>query len=196
MESNFFSGNTYFIDEKVNMFKFENAYRVYDGDGQQLGNINQKLTGGQKALRLVLNKKMLPFLLEIRDAQGQLQATISRGWTFFMSKITIADANGTPVGQIKQKFTLLKPAFNIVDMAGIPLGYIKGDFVAWDFKITDAKNQPIGVVNKKWAGALKELFTSADKYHVHISGALEDTKTRIAIISAAVTIDMVLKENK
>ena len=65
----FFETNTFFIDEKVGFFKFANAYKVYDTQGE-IGLIQQKLTGGQKALRLLLKKPMLPFKLEITDLQA------------------------------------------------------------------------------------------------------------------------------
>ena len=109
----FFDSNSYFIDEKVNFLKFENTYKVFNDKGNEIGSVRQKLTAGQKFLRLVLNKAMLPFSLEIRDLNGILQASVSRGWTFFMSKITIDDANGNNIGSIKQKFKLLKPTFKI-----------------------------------------------------------------------------------
>lgn len=196
MESNFFNSNSYFIDEKVNMFKFENAYQVYNEKGELTGAVKQKLTFGQKMLRIVLNKSMLPFLLEIRNDKDRLEATISRGWTFWMSKIVIADAHERPIGIIKQKFKLFKPKFTILDMNEKELAQITGDWKAWDFTIKDSTETTIGVINKKWAGAIKEIFTTADKYNVSINGEIEDKNTRIAIISAAITIDMVLKEQK
>lgn len=194
--SNFFDSNTYFIDEKVNMFKFENAYKVYGESGELIGAINQKLTTGQKLLRLVLNKKMLPFLLEIRNANNDLEGTISRGWTFLTSKIMIADPQGNPIGVIKQKFTLLKPKFTIFTSSEVQLAEISGDWKAWNFVIKDANQAPIGAISKKWAGAVKELFTTADKYNVTISGDVSDKKSKAVIVSAAITIDMVLKESK
>ena len=42
----FFVGNEYFIDEKVNLLKFENEYKVYDGNGQQIGSVIQKISLG------------------------------------------------------------------------------------------------------------------------------------------------------
>ena len=89
MSSTFFESNDYFIDENVNLFKFENTYKVYNDKGEDVGTINQKLTTGQKILRLFLKKPMLPFLLEIRNSQHQLEASITRGWTFFLSKIDL-----------------------------------------------------------------------------------------------------------
>jgi len=196
MSSNFFDANSFFIDEKVNLFKFENQYNVFNDKGENVGAIKQKLTTGQKALRLLLKKPMLPFLLEIHNAQGGVEATISRGWTFWMSKITIADANGTVLGTIKQKFKFFKPTFQIFNPAEVLIAEITGDWKAWNFTIQDAKGAQIGVISKKWAGALKEIFTTADKYNVMISPDYLDRESKIAILAGAITIDMVLKESK
>jgi uncharacterized protein YxjI len=192
----FFDANNFFIDEKVNFFQFENSYKIFNEQGVQIGNVKQKLTAGQKFLRLLLNKAMLPFKLEIKDNSDKVLATVSRGWTFFMSKIIIADSYGNNIGSIQQKFKFFKPKFTILNELNLPIAEINGDWKAWDFKITDANQSEIGTISKKWAGAVQEIFTSADKYNVSINGSFKDEKTRIAIISGAITIDMVLKESK
>jgi uncharacterized protein YxjI len=196
MNSHFFDANNYFIDEKVNFFKFENSYKVYNGQGEQVGVINQKLTTGQKILRLFLKKPMLPFLLEIKDINDNVQATISRGWTFFLSKITVTNAEGSVVGIIRQKFKLFKPTFKIYSASEELLAEISGDWTAWNFTIQDPSNNQIGTITKKWAGAMQEIFTSADKYNVHIDANFSSMENKIAILAGAITIDMVLKESK
>lgn len=196
MKYNFFDSDNYFIDEKVNFLKFENCYNVYNDTGDNIGAIKQKLNIGDKILRLVLNKAMLPFHLEIYNSQDVLESSISRGWTFFMSKISIKDANDNIVGNIQQKFNLFKPTFKIFDASGKYIAEITGDWKAWNFVINDSSNVKIGTISKKWAGAMKELFTSADKYNVTIDSGFSNKENKIAILSGAITIDMVLKESK
>lgn len=192
----FFQSNDYFIDEKVNLFKFENCYRVYNEKGEIIGSINQKLSVSQKLLRLILNKAMLPFRLEIRDSNETLQTSINRGWTFFMSKITIQDAENQSIGIINQKFKLFKPTFQIADTSGQHIAEISGDWKGWNFLIKNSSSAQIGTISKKWAGAMKEIFTTADKYNVHIDTQLTSNLVKAIIISSAITIDMVLKERK
>lgn len=192
----FFDTNSYFIDQKVNFFKFESAYKVFNETGVEIGAVKQKLSGFHKFLRLVLNKAMLPFHLEIRDMNDEVQASISRGWTFLMSKITITDASGNNIGSIKQKFKLFKPTFKIFSSDEQLVAVIKGDWKAWNFEIKNAEDKPIGTISKKWAGAVKELFTTADKYNVTINPDFAHDASKIAVISSAITIDMVLKESK
>jgi uncharacterized protein YxjI len=196
MSNQFFDYNSYFIDEKVNFFKFENCYKVYNDQGEPVGMINQKLSGGQKLLRLLLNKAMLPFLLEIKDVNDNVVATITRDWTFFLSKITVTNANGVVVGIIRQKFKLFKPTFKIYNTSEELIAEISGDWKAWNFKIQDASNNQIGTINKKWAGAMQEIFTSADKYNVNINTDFSSMENKVAILAGAITIDMVLKESK
>jgi uncharacterized protein YxjI len=191
----FFEKNTFFIDEKIGFFKFTNAYKVYDEFGE-IGLITQKLTGAQKFLRLLLNKAMLPFHLEIIDLNGDTLVSIKRGWTFWMSKITLIDSNGDLLGSIKQKFAIMKPTFKIFDETEIEIASITGDWKGWNFKILDNSNNQIGTISKKWNGILKEAFTTADKYVVDIVPEYAEDKKKIAIVSCAVTIDMVLKESK
>jgi hypothetical protein len=99
MKSKFFDANSFFIDEKVNFLKFENSYKIYNEKAEQIGMIRQKLTFGQKMLRLIISKAILPFTFEIRNNDEQLEATISRGWTILMSKIVIHDASDKHIGR-------------------------------------------------------------------------------------------------
>jgi uncharacterized protein YxjI len=196
MNSHFFESNNYFIDEKINFFKFENSYKVYNGQGEQVGMISQKLTPGQKILRLLVKKTKLPFSFEIKDMHENVEATISRGWTLFLSKITVTDGDGIVVGIIRQKFKLIKPTFKIYSASEELLAEISGDWKAWNFVIQDASNNQIGTVTKKWAGAMQEIFTSADKYNVCMDANFSSLSNKIAVLAGAITIDMVLKESK
>lgn len=194
----FFEGNEYFIDEKVNFFKFENSYRVYNEHGEQRGNIVQKMSGGAKALRFFWRKgkAMFPFTLEVLDMNGDLLVTISRGWTFWTSKIGITGANGEALGTIRQKFRFFKPTFRIFSPQEEQLAEITGDWKAWNFSITGRQGEPIGTITKKWAGAMREIFTTADKYYVSILPQVAEDSQKIAIVATAITIDMVLKESR
>jgi uncharacterized protein YxjI len=193
----FFLGDEYFIDEKVNFLKFGNEYRVYNEQGAQVGIIKQHVGGWHKVLRLLIHKAMMPFKLEITDINGVLQATISRGWTFWMSKITVTDANGVDVGIITQKFKFFKPTFVINHpITGANIAKITGDWKAWNFTILNNTGVEMGKISKKWAGAMKEIFTTADKYNVSIDPNYAESNDKVAIVATAITIDMVLKEAK
>ena len=192
----FFEGNEYFIDEKVQFLKFHNEYKIFDPMGLQIGAVTQHVSGWHKFLRLFLKKAMFPFHLELTDVNGKVLAGIHRGWTFWMSRITIKDGNGEITGYIKQKFRFLKPRFRIFDANDMQIAEINGDWKAWAFNITDQNGMQIGSINKKWSGIAKEFFTSADKYHVTIAPEYAEDRNKMNIVVTAITIDMVLKESQ
>jgi uncharacterized protein YxjI len=196
MQTNFFENQSYFIDEKVNFFKFENSYQIFNDKGENIGAVNQKLSFGQKILRLFINKQALPFYIEINDTNGRLVSSLSRGFTLGMSKIVVKNEHGQMVGSIKQKFKLFKPTFHIFNAQEAQIAEINGDWKGWDFKIIDQHNNQIGTISKKWGGALKEIFTSADKYNVSFDQNYTDTQNKMLMVSAAITIDMVHNERK
>lgn len=193
MKSNFFDTNSYFIDEKVNYFKFENCYQIFNEKGENIGTIAQKIPTLHKILSLIINKGIFPFHLEIRNSNDELQASISRGWTFLMSKIVICDQNGIQTGTIQQKFKLFTPTYKIFNNSDVQIAEITGDFRAWDFVIKDINSIQIGTISKKWAGVMKELFTTADKYNVSIDSSYSNNENKINILASAITIDMVMK---
>ena len=188
--------NDFLIDEKVGMFKFENQYKIFNDEGHQLGRVQQRMTLGQKFLRMIISPAALPFKIEIYDEKDAMILKVSRGWTFWMSKITIEDAQGMVLGYVKQKFKLFTPKFEVLDSQNMLLAELKGDWKAWDFQLKNSQGQTLATINKKWNGAMKELFTTADKYRVSIDGNLVNDTLKKIILSSAITIDMVLKERK
>ena len=195
-KTDFFNGHDYFIDEEIHFFKFGNVYNIFNETGENIGAVKQTVSFGQKLLILLIGKPVLPFKLEIVNNDDELQATISRGWTFLMSKISVSDPDGNELAYIQQKYKLFKPTFRILDTSGQLIAEIKGDWKAWAFQIKDTNDTEIGTINKKWAGAMREIFTHADKYNVHINPDYTQSKHKVAILSAAITIDMVLKNQK
>lgn len=192
----FFENSEFFIDEKVHFIKMSNEYKVYNKNGEQIGMVKQMLSGGQTALRLILNKAMLPFVLNINDHNGNTLIVIKRGWTWWTSKITIQEPSGRVLGYIKQKMRFFKPLFKVLSPDMQEVGLITGDWKAWNFEIKDMGGNIIGNITKKWAGVAKELFTTADKYIVTIRPEYTHEMNKVIILSAAITIDMVLKESK
>lgn len=190
----FFSNNTFVIDEKIEVFKLSNAYKVYDGQGQEIGAIQEHKSFFNVILDMFLSDSMMPFELNILNADGKRIAQLKRGLTLLRSKVRIFNEAGAPIGSFKHMFSLVNPKFILMDNEGREIATIKGDWAAWNFEITDTAGQRIGRVDKKWDGLAKELFTTADKYVVNIEPSVTDENQRIAIASVAATIDMILKE--
>ena len=185
--------NQIFVDEKVKAFKFKNEYSLYNEKGEVIGAIHQILSTWEKVRSLLLSQKITPFSYEIRNDRDEVIAQIKKGWTFWLPKIQLI-MDGENIGVIHQRFKLIKPKFDIYDKTNNLIGSIKGNWSHWQFDITDAQGNTMGQVSKKWAGIAKEFFTTADKYIVDIDQNIKDVKSRMLVLSAALTIDLVLKE--
>jgi uncharacterized protein YxjI len=196
MIQGFFKYDDYFIDEKAIFLKFTNAYKIYNSAGDAIGTVKETMPAGLKVLSLFLNRAFFPFRLDILDAEGNALAAVRRGWAFFMSKIEVLDFQGSVIARINQRFKFFKPTFHILDPRGFAIASITGDWKAWNFAITGGDGGQIGTITKKWAGILKETFTTADKYVVSIKPGVEVDAKKIAVIAAALTIDMVFKESR
>ena len=188
---NIFDKETILVNQKFTIVN--NEYQILDEGGSEIGFVKEQSSALETILKLFMSQKMLPWKMNILDSQKNVLVTISKGLTFFLSKISVTNSAGTEIATIKQKFAL-KPKFEVCDTTGAVVASVDGNFVAWDFKVTDAQGNQIGSINKQFGGLAKEIFTDSDKYVVKISKSLSDPNLRSAVISAACIIDKVLKE--
>lgn len=188
--------NLYLVKEHVGMFKAANNYDIFAPETGQLVMEcrEEKLGLFTKILRFTDYKRMTPFDVQIKTADGRQVVRIKRGVSFFLSKVQVFDEFDQPVGSFKQKLFSIGGKFQVLDRHDQPVCMLKGSWTGWEFSFVDG-NATLAQVTKKWAGLGKELFTSADNYMLQISDALPQNDQRRPLIMAAVMcIDMVLKE--
>ena len=202
LSEDFFSLGAYIIDEKISALKFTNSYKIFNTTGQQIGMVEQqKVSGSAKAARILIGnniKTMQSFKLDIKDISGSVLVSIQRGGVGSeggIRNVNILSSNGQPIGSIKILFGLFTPKLEIKNSTGQVTGYIQGDWKGWNFSITDTLGNIIGTINKKWAGAIREVFTTSDKYFVSINPNMVEDCNQI-MIAAAITLDMLLNEYK
>ena len=190
----------YYIKEHVGFLKFSDTYDILDPDTQeQIGIAKEKPGALIQALRLLVNKKLLPtkvFVYEGSDFNNEanLLFSINRGMTLINSKVNVLDENGQVVGWFKSKFFSLGGAFRVFDASGNEVALVKGDWKGRNFRFLDTSDREIGKINQQWAGLAKEMFTSADRYIITLN---EQPSPGLAILllAAGLAIDTVFKEH-
>jgi uncharacterized protein YxjI len=111
------------------------------------------------------------------------------------SRVEITDGEGRPIGAIVQQNVFGKKRFALEGAAGETLGGINAEnWRAWDFRFEDATGVPVGRITKKWAGLLKEGFTTADNYVLEISGEASPG-LRLMMLGSAAGVDLALKQD-
>jgi len=188
--------NLYFVKEHIGMFKAANNFDILDPETKVviLHCREDNLNFLTKMLRFSDYKRMTPFEVEIRTPEGQRVLTVSRGWTFWRSIVTVKDEKGDLVGTFRQRMLSLGGKFELLAPDGSLMCVLQGKWTSWDFSFQkDGIN--FARVNKKWAGLGKELFTTADNYMLGIEpNVAPNHPIRMMILAAVMCIDMVLKE--
>ncbi len=106
------------------------------------------------------------------------------------------DGAGRRVGKIVQKNVFGKKRFALEDSLGQLVGAINAEnWRAWDFAIEDATGVEVGRITKKWAGLLKEGFTTADTYVLAVTGSVAPD-LRLMMIASAAGVDLALKQDE
>lgn len=170
------------VDQKVRMFKFGNAYGLYDLDGNVIGNVVQDdISGGAKAAQIMLGKKMKSmqsFTVVIYDGNGARVGGVSRKGMGFVS---IEDAMGNSIGTMKlgKLVTESGELLASIKMAGLSKTNVFG-----------ADGQVIGSLNQKWNGLVKTALTSSDKYLVIFEPGTSASQ-RAMILALCIGFDMI-----
>lgn len=183
---------TFVVKQKAKMLSSRNSYEILDEGGEVIGTAEQSTGGLAQLVGLLLGPPATQ--IEFREKpDDSLVFTVKRSGLVF-KKVQVLDAQGAVIGTYKAKKFSLSGGFHVYDGSGKHVAEIRGKLLKSDYTFfqPDGKTE-MGKVSKKWAGALKELFTSADTYAVHIEPAFgDDPKTKMLILGAAVAIDALM----
>lgn len=185
------------VRQKAKLIELTNQYELQDADGTRIGSVNQVgQSKARKFLRLVSSvDQFLTHKLEVQDAEGTVVLQLVRPAKLLKSKIEVTDGAGAAVGTIVQRNVVGKKRFGLEAPDGTALGEIQGEnWISWDFAIVDEVGRSVGRVNKKFAGLLREGFTTADTYAVQLETDLTGPLRQLAF-AAAVAIDTALKQD-
>jgi uncharacterized protein YxjI len=185
------------INQKAKFIEMTNEYRILDEDGVEIGVIRQE---GQsklkKAFRLFGDlDQFLTHRLAVYDASGAKVLQVVRPAKILKSTLEIVDPDGSTRGRIVQQNVVGKKHFALQGPQGESLGSIDAEnWRSWDFAINDATGSEVGRITKRWAGFLREGFTTADHYVLHVTGPASPD-LRFLMLASAAGIDTALKQD-
>jgi len=189
--------NAYLIKEHVGMLKLTDTYDIFDPtSGKQIGVAKEEPSGFAKFMRLLISKKLMPTRVNVYP-QGSDRPlfSIRRGIAFFRTKVYIHDEEDRLMGYFRSKVLTLGGGFYVFDRNNEQFAEVKGDWKGWNFRFLTADGKELGTVTKKWAGGLKEFFTSADNYVITISEDVEGKEGgNMLLLAAGLAIDVIYKE--
>ena len=184
------------VNQKTKIIELSNEYSVFDATGKRLGAVRQ--TGQstlKKAARLFTSlDQFLTHTLEITDASGATQLTLTRPAKVFKSTVVVQRPDGSEIGRVVQENMIGRIRFRI-EADGQRLGTIQGEnWIAWNFAIKDANDAEIARITKTFEGVARTLFTTADHYVVQIHRELPEP-LRALVVASALCVDTALKQD-
>lgn len=195
--SDLLSRNVLVINQKAKLIELTDEYRIRDEEGNDIGYIREEGQSAlKKAARLVSDlDQFFTHRLAVYDSAGTKVVELLRPRKIMKSRVEITDGEGRPVGTIVQKNVFGKKRFALEGAAGDTLGGINAEnWRSWDFAIEDATGAEVGRITKKWAGLLKEGFTTADNYILEIGGEVSPA-LRLMMLGSAAGVDLALKQD-
>jgi uncharacterized protein YxjI len=184
--------NTFVVKQKAKMLSSRNSYEILDEAGTLIGTAEQRTGGLATLVGMVLGPPNTR--IEFCDKPSGAPAFTIRRTGLLFKKVQVVDAQGAVVGTYKTKKFSLSGGFHVYGKDGEHVAEIRGQLLKSDYTFfqPDGKTA-MGKVSKKWAGAMKELFTSADTYAVQIEPAFADqASVKMLILGAAVAIDALM----
>jgi uncharacterized protein YxjI len=184
------------VSQKTKLIELTNEYAVFDGQGRQIGAVVQV---GQSSLRKAVRlfsrfDQFLTHHLEVRDARGPV-LVLTRPAKLARSRVRVTRPDGAPIGEIVQANVFGKIRFDLV-ANGHVVGAIQAEnWRAWNFAILDAAGTEVARITKRWEGLARTLFTTADKYLVHVHFRLPEPLASM-VIASALTVDTALKQDE
>ena len=186
------------VNQKAKLFELTSEYAIRDEQGNDVGVIRQEgQSAARKMLRMVSSlDQFLTHTLAVYDQDGTKVVELTRPRKLMKSTVRVRDRTGREVGRIVQQNVVGKRRFGLEGAGGERIGAINAEnWRAWDFAIEDATGAEIGRITKKWGGLLREGFTTADNYVLHVSGDVAPD-LRLLMLASAAGIDLALKQDE
>lgn len=180
----FLSNEIYIVDEKLVAFRTTKAFRVFNGDGDLIGSVEEDaLSTGAMAARMVAGKKtasMQKAHLHVKDINEHLIFSIKRDG--ITKPVQILDPRGNVVASLKSGTYVTPGGEKICKTKFKLIGLMT---------VQDMNGRELGNIFKKWNGITKTVLTTADKYMIKIAPDVSGQK-KVCVLGAALIYEMIM----
>ena len=179
--------------EILTSFDARNIYVVYDEMGNPVFNVEEQGSGFGAFMKRVFLQAWRPFTSHVEDlAQNRPMLVLRRPFRFIFHRLEVRDSEGNLIGAIQKKWTWVRRKYIVEGPDGQEIATLFGPFwKPWTFQVRlPGTETQVALVQKKWSGLLKEMFTEADNFWVSYEN-VQDPQLRALLFAATVLIDIV-----
>jgi uncharacterized protein YxjI len=172
-----------------------NKYRILDENKEPIAYAAEQSKGIFSSIMRQFFDHWRAFTVTIFNQQRQPEYLLNFPFRWFFKTLYVSDASGKPIGKLEQRFAIFRKKFDVYDqheqlMAKINSSFFK--FWTFDFYHHDHK---IGSIQKKWSGALVELFTDKDNFVVTFNDLNLSVEMKALMMSTCLMVDIIYFEN-
>ncbi|MEZ4367730.1 MAG: phospholipid scramblase-related protein [Kofleriaceae bacterium] len=171
----------------------KNSYMVFDEAGAPVLSVQEDGKGFGKFLMRLFLAAFRPFTAQVEDlASAKPLLHLRRPFRFIFHRLEITGPDGQPLGALQKRWTWFRRKYTVEGPDGREVATLFGPFFRpWTFKILlPGETAEVGLIQKKWSGLAKEMFTQADNFWVELE-RVTDPSLRALLFAATVLIDVV-----
>lgn len=193
--------NAIYVKQKfeiAEIFGFEtrNRYQIQTDDGQQFGYCAEPKLGFLDAIMRQFLGHWRVFNIVGTDMDQQQVFRAHHPFRWFFQHLDIFGAGDHPVGSLQQRFAWFNKKFEFLDTRGrVVMTMTSPLWKIWTFPIKKG-DRDVSVIEKKWTGLAKEMFTDADNFRVRFTDAKLTADEKLFLLVSAVFVDLLYFETK
>ncbi|MFN5855621.1 MAG: phospholipid scramblase-related protein [Pseudanabaenaceae cyanobacterium] len=184
--------------EIAELFGFEtrNRYQIQTEDGHQFGYCAEPKVGFGDAIMRQFFGHWRVFDIVGTDLNNQQVFRAHHPFRWFFQRLDVFGAGDRPVGSLQQRFAWLNKKFDFLDTRGRVIMTMTSPFwKIWTFPIKK-DGRDVSVIEKKWSGFSKEIFTDADNFRVRFTDGKLTADDKLLLLAGAVFTDLLYFETK
>ncbi len=184
--------------ELAEIFGFEtrNRYVIKTDDGQQFGYCAEPKVGFLDAIMRQFLGHWRVFNIVGTDMHNQQVFRAHHPFRWFFQHLDVFGAGDRPLGSLQQRFAWFNKKFDFLDTRGRVIMTMNSPiWKIWTFPI-QKDSRDVSVIEKKWSGFSKELFTDADNFRVRFTDLKLTSDERLLLLAGAVFVDLLYFETK
>lgn len=173
-----------------------NKYRILDENLRPVAFAAEQSKGIGAAIMRQFFGHWRPFEIAIFNEDRQPMYILDLPFRWFFKTLFVKNNQGKSLGYLQERFAIFRKKFDVYDSQGKLIAHINSSFFKfWTFEFF-FQNRKLGTVQKKWSGALGELFTDKDNFVVSYADPSMDTDTKTLMMATCLMVDIIYFEEK
>lgn len=172
-------------------FEMKNAYDVFDDRQLPVLRVEEQGDGFFSFLKRIFLGPSRWFDAHVLDAGTRdLLLRLHRPFRFIFHRLDVLSGDGQYLGAIQKRWSWFRRIYAVLGSDGAEVATLFGPFWRpWTFEIR-VNERPVGLLQKKWSGLAKELFTDADNFRLEMD-QVDGAHLRGLVFAATVLVDVV-----